>query len=89
MVTEADDARSALDVIRTHLPQMAPLDYRMPGIDGAEVAAALLGDELITRVLSVSAHDESAIVYRALQQGAAKFPPKESTRNELVNTVLD
>jgi two-component system nitrate/nitrite response regulator NarL len=88
-VTEADDALSALDAIRTHLPQMALLDYRMPGMAGAEVAAALLGDELITPVLPVSAHDESAIVCRALQQGEAKFPPKESTRNELVNTVLD
>ena len=36
----------------------------------------------------VSAHDESAIVYRALQEGAAGFLPKESTRSELVNAVL-
>ena len=44
--------------------------------------------ELPTRVLLVSAHDESAIVYRALQEGAAGFLPKESTRSELVNAVL-
>ena len=67
---------------------MALLDYRMPGMDGAEVAAAVQRDELPTRVLLVSAHDESAIVYRALQEGAAGFLPKESTRSELVNAVL-
>ena len=41
------------------------------------------------RVLLISAHDESAIVYRALRDGAAGFLPKESTRSELVNAVLD
>jgi two-component system nitrate/nitrite response regulator NarL len=89
VVAEADDGRAALEAIRTHEPQVALLDYRMPGLDGAEVAAAVKRDELPTRVLLVSAHDESAIVYRALQEGAAGFLPKESTRSELVNAVLD
>ena len=89
VVAEADDGPSALEAIRTHLPQVALLDYRMPGMDGAEVAAAVLRDELPTRVLLVSAHDESAIVFRALQEGAAGFLPKESSRSELVNAVLD
>jgi two-component system nitrate/nitrite response regulator NarL len=88
VVAEAHDGVTALQAIRTHLPQVALLDYRMPGMDGAEVAAAVQRDELPTRVLLVSAHDESAIVYRALQEGAAGFLPKESTRSELVNAVL-
>jgi two-component system, NarL family, nitrate/nitrite response regulator NarL len=89
VVAEADDGPSALAAIRSHTPQVALLDYRMPGMDGAEVAAAVVRDELPTRVLLVSAHDESAIVYQALQNGAAGFLPKESTRSELVNAVLD
>lgn len=89
VVAEADDGLSALEAIRTHSPQVALLDYRMPGMDGAQVAAAVLRDELPTRVLLVSAHDESAIVYKALQEGAAGFLSKESTRSELVNAVLD
>jgi two-component system, NarL family, nitrate/nitrite response regulator NarL len=44
---------------------------------------------LPTRVLLLSAHDESAIVYRALQEGAAGFLSKESTRTELVAAILD
>ena len=88
VVAEADDGVSALEAIRAHSPQVALLDYRMPGMDGAEVAAAVARDELPTRVLLVSAHDESAIVYKALQQGAAGFLSKESTRSELVSAVL-
>ncbi|ORA67188.1 DNA-binding response regulator [Mycolicibacterium elephantis] len=89
VVAEADDGVSALEAIRAHQPRVALLDYRMPGMDGAEVAAAVQRDQLPTRVLLVSAHDESAIVYQALQNGAAGFLPKESTRAELVQAVLD
>lgn len=89
VVAEADDGMTALAAIRSYTPQVALLDYRMPGMDGAEVAAAVVRDELPTRVLIVSAHDESAIVYQALQNGAAGFLPKESTRSELVAAVLD
>ncbi|MEZ0053457.1 two-component system nitrate/nitrite response regulator NarL [Mycobacterium sp. MAA66] len=89
VVAEADDGPSALAAIRTHGPQVALLDYRMPGMNGAEVAAAVRREGLPTRVLLISAHNEAEIVYRALQDGASGFLPKESTRSELVNAVLD
>lgn len=89
VVGEADDGKAALQLIREQLPDVALLDYRMPGMDGAEVAAAVRTNELSTRVLLLSAHDEPAIVYQALQQGAAGFLLKDSTRTEIVNAVLD
>lgn len=88
VVAEADDGVSALALIREHGPRVALLDYRMPGLDGAQVAAAVRRDQLATRVLLISAHDESAIVYNALQEGAAGFISKESSRSELVAAVL-
>jgi two-component system nitrate/nitrite response regulator NarL len=89
VVAEAEDGRSALALIKEHSPDVALLDYRMPEMDGAEVAAAVRRDELSTRVLLVSAHDDAEIVYHALQQGAAGYLPKDSTRSEIVNAVLD
>jgi two-component system, NarL family, nitrate/nitrite response regulator NarL len=89
VVAEADDGVAALALIRAHGPQVALLDYRMPGLDGAQVAAAVKRDQLPTRVLLISAHDESAIVYSALQDGAAGFISKESSRSELVDAVLN
>jgi two-component system nitrate/nitrite response regulator NarL len=89
VVAEADDGTSALEMIKTHQPQVALLDYRMPGMDGARVAAAVQRDELPTRVLLISAHDDAAIVYHAIAEGAAGFLPKESTRAEIVAAVLN
>jgi two-component system, NarL family, nitrate/nitrite response regulator NarL len=89
VVAEADDGVAALALIKTHLPHVALLDYRMPGMDGAKVAAAVRQEHLPTRVLLLSAHDESAIVFQALAEGAAGFLPKESTKTEIVKGVLD
>ncbi|BBZ45269.1 response regulator [Mycobacterium parmense] len=89
VVAEAADGVAALALIKTHVPDVALLDYRMPGMDGAKVAAAVRRDELPTRVLLLSAHDESAIVFHALEEGAAGFLPKESTKAEIVEGVLD
>lgn len=89
VVGEAADGSEALQLISERRPDVALLDYQMPGMDGAGVAAAVVRDQLPTRVLLVSAHDDPAIVYHALQQGAAGFLPKESTRAEIVTAVLD
>jgi two-component system nitrate/nitrite response regulator NarL len=89
VVGEADDGAGALELIKARLPDVALLDFRMPGMDGAEVAAAVRNCELPTRVLLISAHDESAIVYQALQEGAAGFLLKDSTRTEIIKAVLD
>jgi two-component system, NarL family, nitrate/nitrite response regulator NarL len=89
VVAEAPDGLAALAAIKEHRPDVALLDHQMPGLDGSEVAAAVTRDGLPTRVLLVSAHDDPAIVYQALQQGAAGFLPKESTRAEIVSAVLD
>ncbi|WP_313673965.1 response regulator transcription factor [Mycolicibacterium sp.] len=89
VLAEAEDGPAALAAIAEHRPQVALLDHQMPGMDGAQVAAAVLREELPTRVLLVSANNDPAIVYHALQQGAAGFLPKESSRTEIVNAVLD
>ncbi|MEI7717861.1 MAG: response regulator transcription factor, partial [Mycobacterium sp.] len=89
VVAEAEDGPSAFEAIKKHQPQVALLDHQMPGMDGAQVAAAVLRDRLPTRVLLVSANDDAAIVYHALQQGAAGYLPKESSRAEIVQAVID
>lgn len=89
VVGEADDGSAALELIKENLPEVALLDYRMPGMDGGQVAAAVRSQGLPTRVLLISAHDEPAIVYQALQQGATGFVLKDSTRSEIVKAVLD
>ena len=89
VVGEAEDGIKALELIIAHRPDVALLDFRMPGLDGTEVAAEVVRQELPTRVLLLSAYTDAELVYQALQRGAAGYLVKESSRAEIVNAVLD
>ena len=87
VVGEAADGREALDAIRELQPAVALLDVKMPGLDGAAVARALRRDGEATRVVLISAHAPSDLVYRAISLGAAAYLSKEATRDQICETV--
>jgi two-component system nitrate/nitrite response regulator NarL len=88
VVAAVGDGHAALEAIREHQPDVALLDYKMPGIDGITVAHAVARDHLATRVLLLSASTEGSVVYRAIQDGAAGYLSKESDRDEIVAAVV-
>jgi two-component system nitrate/nitrite response regulator NarL len=68
---------------------VALVDYKMADLDGLAVVHAVVRDQLPTRVLMLSAtHDDSSLVFRALEEGAAGFLSKEAPRADLVAAVL-
>ena len=87
VVAQAENGRDAIDLIREHQPQVALVDYQMPDLDGLAVVHAVVRDGLPTKVLLLSAATDSAIVYRALEQGAAGYLSKDSRRQEIVDAV--
>jgi DNA-binding NarL/FixJ family response regulator len=92
VVGEAGDGAAALDVARTHDPDVVLMDVRMPGIDGIEATARLTGANARTRVLVLTTFDLDEYVYRAMKAGASGFLLKDATREKLaaaVRTVAD
>jgi two-component system nitrate/nitrite response regulator NarL len=89
VVAEVGDGRAALEAIRSERPDVALVDYEMPDLDGLDVVRATVRDELPTRVLLLSAHTDSAVVFRALEEGAAGYLAKDARRVEIVDAVLD
>ena len=89
VVAEADDGREALEAIRRERPDVALVDHEMPDVDGLGVVRATVRDGLPTRVLLLSAHTDSGIVFQALEAGAAGYLSKDARRAEIVEAVLD
>jgi two-component system nitrate/nitrite response regulator NarL len=87
VVGEAGDGREALERIRELSPDVALLDVKMPGLDGTQVAHAVKRDGLDTRVVLLSAHAPSDLIYRAIAMGAAAYVSKEASRDEICDTV--
>lgn len=88
VLAEVGEGRAALEEIRANDPDVALLDYKLPGLDGIAVVHAVTRDGLSTRVLLLSAFTDSGLVYEALQTGAAGFLPKEAKREQIVDAVL-
>src|SRR4029079_15903808 len=70
LVGEADDGRSALDVIVEQRPDLVFLDIQMPELDGFQVIAAL-DDDAIPAIVFVTAYDAYAI--RAFEVDAIDY----------------
>ena len=84
----APDGEEALDVLRQRaqvacsaLPDLVLLDFRLPGLDGAQVVQAIRGDPELCHipVLVVSTSTESADVRRAYESGANCYLAKPSS----------
>jgi two-component system nitrate/nitrite response regulator NarL len=87
LVGTANDGRIALEEIRRTPPSVALLDQTLPGLNGIEVARAIVRDALPTRVLMLSADSSSGMVYDAVRLGVAGFLTKAATLEEICNTV--
>jgi two-component system nitrate/nitrite response regulator NarL len=88
VIAEAEDGRTALTEIETHKPDVALLDYKLPELNGLAITHAVVRDAIPTRVLFLSAYTESAVVYKALEAGAAGFLSKEARREQIVDAVV-
>lgn len=83
VVAECGDGTSAIAALRSHRPDVAFLDIRMPGIDGLQVSAnAVAGDVC---VVYVTAHSEHAI--RAFETDAVDYLLKPFTVRRLQATL--
>jgi two-component system nitrate/nitrite response regulator NarL len=87
LVGEEGDGREALAAIKRLTPAVALLDVKMPGLDGPAIAQALRRDNVPTRVVLISAHVPSELIYHAISQGAAAYLSKEASRDEICDTV--
>ena len=88
VVAEVGNGREALEAIRREQPKVAVVDYQMPDMDGIALVHAVVREQLATRVLLLSAFTDSAVVFRALEEGAAGYLSKDADRQAIVDAVL-
>ena len=79
---EASNADEALAMVRKESPDIALLDFNMPGKDGLTLAAEIRELSPQTTLAVISANHQFEVVNRALEAGAA-FLPKPLTEKSL------
>jgi two-component system, NarL family, nitrate/nitrite response regulator NarL len=87
LVGTAEDGRVAIEEIRRVQPEVALVDMRMPELDGAQVLNAVMRDGIPTRVLFLSTHIDSGMIYDLLARGAAGYLDKASSAEEVCDAI--
>lgn len=89
VVAEASSGEAAIQEYRRHRPKMVLMDLRLPGMGGAECAAAILRDSPQAAILVLSTHAGEEEIYRALQAGARGYILKNVLREELLRAIRE
>jgi DNA-binding response OmpR family regulator len=91
-VFEADDGTAALQIVRTHRPDLVVLDVMMPGeLDGLGVLDAIKADPELaqTRVIMVTARGQTRDYDEGIERGADAYFIKPFSPLQLVAAIKD
>jgi DNA-binding NarL/FixJ family response regulator len=83
VVAETGDGREAIELVRTHQPNLVLMDITMDGMNGLDATALLLKEFPQLRVIILSMHANEEYVRQALQAGAAAYLLKDAATAEL------
>lgn len=86
VVAEASDGQAAIDLVRTHRPDLCILDVKMPVLDGISAAETIVG-ERICPVLILTAFSQRELIERARDAGAMAYLVKPFTPTDLVPAI--
>ncbi|MFD8881903.1 response regulator [Streptomyces erythrochromogenes] len=87
VVAEAANGREAVELARSHTPEVMLLDIQMPVMDGLTALVELRRAAPEVRALILTTFGEKENVLRALGQGGAGFLLKDSAPGELIGAV--
>ncbi len=87
VVAQASDGRQAVDAVRAHRPDVVLMDIQMPGLNGIDATAAIVGLDLPTRVLVLTTFGRDQFVYDALRSGASGYLLKTVPPDQLIHAV--
>lgn len=87
IVAEAENGRHAVELARTHLPDLVVLDVRMPEMDGIEACRTLSAMDEAPSVVMLTTFDEPALVSAAAAAGATAYLSKETDPRRLAESL--
>ena len=86
VVAETGRGDEAVDLVRSHQPDLAILDIKMPGMDGLQAARHIAGERLCA-VLILTAFSQRDLVEQARDAGALAYIVKPFQKSDLIPAI--
>lgn len=87
VVGEAEDGRTAVELIHKLSPAIVVMDVTMPNLNGIDATRRILSEQKDIKVLALSMHAHRRLVREMLEAGASGYLLKECAFNELVQAI--
>jgi DNA-binding NarL/FixJ family response regulator len=89
LVAEAADGEQAVELARSHHPDVLLMDIRMPRVDGIEATRRITADPSLAgvRVVVLTTFDTDDHVYRAIRAGASGFLLKDAPPEDVLDAI--
>ena len=87
VIGEADNGDHGLDLIRELQPQIAVVDVNLPGMNGQQVTRQVVNEKIPTRVILLTAYDDTEQKIHAMRVGAYAYCVKDVEPQALVNII--
>ncbi len=84
---EAANGLEAVTQVATLQPDVVLMDVRMPGLDGVQATARIVGSGSAARVIILTTFDLDEYVYSALRAGASGFLLKDAQPADLLSAI--
>ena len=87
VVAEAANGQQAIELYRTHLPDVTLLDLRMPILSGIEAAAAIHQEFPRAKLIALTTYGGDEDIRRALHAGVQAYLMKDILHDELLKAI--
>ena len=87
LIAEASNGREAVELFRTHHPDVTLMDVQMPEVNGIDAILKIREEFPDARIIVLTTYSGDAQAARAFKAGAAGYLLKNMVRKELIDTI--
>jgi len=87
VIAEASNGKQAVELFRTHKPDVTIMDLRLPIMSGVDAITEIRRESPNARVIVLTTFDGDEDIYRALQAGARGYLLKDMFGDDLMDAI--
>lgn len=88
-ILEAANGEEAVELARTHKPDIILMDIKMPGLTGLQATSIIQQEQPDVKIVMLTAYNEFSYVQRALKLGARDYLLKPVRPNKLMQLLAE
>lgn len=87
IVGEAESGEKAVEIIRHLEPDVAVVDVNLPELNGQQITRQIIMDKLKTKVILLTAYDDTEQVIHSMRVGASAYSAKDVQPEKLIDII--